>query len=120
MSKIRNALLVAAVAGATTAINNPATSATTGDKRIIAESVLKEIEPVVLNATNMEPWYQSRVTWGAILGGVAGMLAVFGQADLLPAELQGRIIEGIVAAAPLISMGVVLYGRYVAKKPIGG
>lgn len=69
MSKIRNALLFAAVAGATTAINNPATSATTSDKRIIAESVLKEIEPVVLNATNMEPWYQSRVTWGAILGG---------------------------------------------------
>lgn len=119
MSKIKNALLVAAVAGATAAVNNPATSATTGDRRIIAESVLKEIEPVVLNATNMEPWYQSRVTWGAILAGVAGVLGVLGYGDLLPAELQGRIVEGAVAAAPLISAGVVIYGRWAARRPIG-
>lgn len=80
-------------------------------------AVTKEMTSVIVNQTNQEPWYQSRVTWGAILAGVSGALAVFGYQ--LPAEVQGKILDGIIAAGPLVSMAVVLYGRWVAKKPIG-
>jgi hypothetical protein len=119
MSKVRNAIAGAVVAGVTSAVASPSTAAQAADRPIITNAVLQQLEPVIASATNNEPWYQSRVTWGAILGGVAGLLGVVGKADLLPAELQGRIIDGIIAAGPLIAMGVVLYGRWAAKKPIG-
>jgi hypothetical protein len=119
MADLQSAVASAVVAATSTAIANPATAAQPADKPIIAQTVIDAVTPIIANATNAEPWYQSRVTWGAILAGVAGILGIFGKADLLPAELQGRIIDGIVAAGPLIAMGVVLYGRYAAKKPIG-
>jgi hypothetical protein len=119
MSTLRNIVAAAVVTGVTSAVSNPETAAQQGDRPIITQEVMKRVEPIIASATNNEPWYQSRVTWGAILAGVAGVLGVFGKAELLPAELQGRIVDGIVAAGPLIAMGVVLYGRYVARKPIG-
>lgn len=87
--------------------------------RPIINAVTNAVVPSVLHATNAEPWYQSRVTWGAILAGAAAVLGIFGKADLLPAEMQGKIIDGVVAAGPLIGVGVVLYGRFIAKKPLG-
>lgn len=119
MSDLKNTVLAAVVAGVTSAVANPATAAKQADRPIITTEVLKQVEPLIASATNNEPWYQSRVTWGAILAGVAGVLGIFGYADLLPEELQGRIIDGVIAAAPLISMGVVLYGRHIAKRPLG-
>lgn len=119
MDTIKRAIAAAVVAGVTSGVASPDTKAVAADRPVITEAVLKQVAPIVAHATNSEPWYQSRVTWGAILAGVAGLLGVVGKADLLPAELQGQIIDGLIAAAPLISMGVVLYGRYVAKKPIG-
>lgn len=81
------------------------------------DAVVKEVAAVVVNQTNNEPWWQSRVTWGAIIAAIAGILGIFGYT--LPSELQGRILEGIIAAGPLISAAIVLYGRWVAQKPLG-
>lgn len=88
-----------------------------GDAAQITNDVTKEVAAVVVNQTNNEPWYQSRVTWGAILAALAGILGMFGYA--LPDDLQGKIVEGIVKAGPLIAAALTLYGRWVAKKPIG-
>lgn len=74
-----------------------------------------EAAKVIVNQTNNEPWFQSRVTLGS-LGGVLGAFTVIinmfasGQIDV-PA-LAG-------ALATLIGAGVTLYGRWVAKKPLG-
>lgn len=119
MADVRSEITAAVAKGVTTAVSSEATIASHADKPIITQAVVDAVAPIVANATNNEPWYQSRVTWGAILAGFAGILGVFGKADMLPAALQGQIVDGIVAAAPLIGMGIVLYGRYVAKKPIG-
>ncbi len=82
----------------------------------ITAAVAKEVNSIVVNATNNEPWFQSRVTLGAIVtlvGGVYQLVLDFTDgtmptADSLTAQL------GIIAGA-----AVVLYGRWVARKPIG-
>jgi hypothetical protein len=103
-------------------VKNVSPTATAGEvtvaaQRAIVPKVTEEVAQVIVNQTNQEPWYQSRVTWGAILAALAGILGIFGYA--LPEEMQGRIVDVIVAAGPLVSALIVLYGRWVAKKPLG-
>lgn len=108
-SKITNAVA--------SAVASPATAAKPEDVRPISASVIAAVVPAILSATNNEPWWQSRVTWGAILSLVASILAIFGVA--FPSELQGQVLTAIMAAVPLIGGLVTLYGRWAAKTPIG-
>lgn len=99
------------------AVANASTGMDQGDAAVVAQDVIKEVVPVVVNQANAEPWYQSRVTWGAILAALTGILGVFGYA--FPAEMQGKVIDALVAAGPIVSALIVLYGRWIAKKPLG-
>lgn len=96
---------------------SPSIDMTTAEASAMKPAIIKEMSSVITNQTNQEPWYQSRVTWGAILTAAAGLAGVFGYA--FPAEVQGKVIDAIIAAGPLIGAAVVLYGRYIGKKPLG-
>lgn len=117
MSNIDTAVRSAIVRGVVEAASSPLTATEGKDINIVTSKVLTEVAPIVAHVTNSEPWYQSRVTLGAILAASAGVLGVFGYA--FPSELQGKVIDLVVALAPVIGGGLALYGRWVAKKPIG-
>lgn len=104
------------------AVRLPTNDAPSGQAGQIAAQTLQQpavekLVAVVEHATNNEPWYQSRVTLGALLAAIAGVLGIFGWA--FPAEMQGKVIDLIIALAPLIGGALALYGRWAAKKPIG-
>ncbi|MDR6953772.1 hypothetical protein J2X65_003135 [Ancylobacter sp. 3268] len=112
------ASITPAIATAThQAIANTASGLGGADASVIATEVAKETAAVVINQTNNEPWYQSRVTLGAILAALAGILGLFGWA--FPAEVQGKVIDLIVALGPVIGAALALYGRWAARKPLG-
>lgn len=114
---IQDTVRDAIVKGAFAAAASPQTTTEGKDVSIITSKVLTEVAPIVAHATNSEPWWQSRVTWGALLAALAGVLGVLGYS--FPAEVQGKIIDLIIALLPLIGGLTALYGRWVAKKPIG-
>ncbi|UHS60628.1 hypothetical protein HRR99_03380 [Agrobacterium vaccinii] len=110
--------IISAIAqGVITGVNSPSTRATASDARTIIDAVERSTAPVVAHITNTEPWYQSRVTLGAILAAAAGLLGVFGYA--FPEDVQGKVVDLIVALAPVIGGILALHGRWVAKKPLG-
>lgn len=106
------------IAGAVVeAVKSPETNATMSDAKPIADAVAAEVVPVVINQTNQEPWYQSNVTLGALLIVVTRLLAHFGYA--IPQELHGPILDLIIAFGPYVGGAWVLFGRWVASKPLG-
>lgn len=107
----------AIVKGVAKAASDPDLSTDRSDVSAVTSKVFTEVAPIVAHVTNQEPWYQSRVTLGSILALVAGILSLFGYA--FPSELQGQIIDLVLAGAPLIGGALALYGRWVAKKPLG-
>lgn len=117
MADIQNVIRSAIVAGAAAAAASPSTNATPSDTREIAARVEREVAPVVAHATNSEPWYQSRVTLGSLLGIVAGIVGIFGYSFGI--EDQAKVVDLIIALAPVIGGALALYGRWAAKKPLG-
>lgn len=103
-----------ALVGAQAAKRSPGLDA--GDGAQIAADVIKEVAPVIVNKANAEPFYQSRVTIGAIMtliGGGYALLLDFTDGSLpTPDALTAQL--GVIAGAAL-----TLYGRWVAAKPLG-
>lgn len=92
----------------------PAVPTNTGE---LAARVTQEVAAVVVNQTNAEPWYQSRVTWGAIIAVLAGLAGIMGYT--FDAADQATLVNAIVGAASIVGGLIAWYGRWVAKKPIG-
>lgn len=115
--RIKETVRDAIMKGAFEAAKSPMTATQGSDVQVITSKVLTEVAPIVAHATNNEPWYASRVTWGALLAAVSGVLGILGYS--FPAEMQGKIIDLIIALLPIIGGLTALYGRWVAKKPIG-
>jgi hypothetical protein len=111
--KLENKIAAAVI----TAVGNPAVPADAAAAAPIINAVTNRIAPEIIAATNNEPWYRSRVTLGAILAAAAGVLGLFGYA--FPADVQGKVIELIIALGPVIGGAIALYGRWAARKPIG-
>lgn len=102
--------------GVNVAVNSPSTDATSKDKPVIAKAVTDALTPIILNATNNEPWYQSRVTLGALatlLGGSYNLVLQF--VNHTPPTTDSFIAQ----ATTLAGAAFVLYGRFIAKKPLG-
>lgn len=87
-----------------------------GDAAQIATDVTNEVAAVVVNQANLEPWYQSRVTLGALITLVSGTYALgldcFDGSPPSPDSLTAQL-GAIVGAA------TVLYGRWFARRPLG-
>lgn len=82
------------------------------DAPAVAEAVTQKLAPVIAHATNTEPWYQSRVTWGAILAAAAPIAVAFGfDISWINSETLAAIGAGVGAV-------VTIYGRWVARKPL--
>lgn len=101
--------------------NDMSPAAVAGAQPSITVAVAREVAPVIEHLTNNEPWYQSRVTLGALLTVIAAVAGIWGYS--FPAETQSKILDTVLALAPLIGplvgAAVVLWGRWVARKPIG-
>lgn len=93
------------------------------DSRDAAEAVTKAVvqqvarDPAIQHMTNTEPWYQSRVTWGALVAIASSVLGIAGIS--LSADDQVTIINLGVAMVSAIGGFVTLYGRWAARKPLG-
>lgn len=83
----------------------------------IAESVIKEVVPVVVNQTNQEPWYQSRTILLQYATLIIALLGIFGYT--IAPELRDQIIAAVLAVGALVNPLLTLYARIFAKKPLG-
>lgn len=80
--------------------------------------IVDAVTPIVANATNNEPWFQSRVTIGAIVSIAVPALGALGvSADVVDAD---QLTALLVALGSLIGGAITLYGRWKARKPLGG
>ncbi|MDO1582443.1 hypothetical protein [Rhizobium oryzicola] len=99
-----------------------AVSATVARDDVPAQSdavqpIVDAVAPLVAHTANAEPWYQSRVTIGAIVSVAIPLLGALGvSADVLNADQLTAIL---VAAGSLIGGLITLYGRWKAKTPLG-
>lgn len=87
------------------------------DAAQVTADVTREVAAVVVNQANLEPWYQSRVTLGAIVSIAVPALGALGvSADVLDAD---QLTALLMAAGGLAGGLVTLHGRWRAKKPLG-
>lgn len=106
-----NPLLVTAILKAVTTVNKARMTP------VQAEASAKDIvealknDPTVTNATNGEPWWQSRVAWGSVFAALGVLLppalGLFGVT--LTAD---RIVEIGGALITLAGAGYALWGRF--------
>lgn len=107
----------AVVSALNLAADSPSNSLQRKDVGKVAKIVIEQVAPSVLHANNQEPWYQSRVTWGAIIAVGASIAGIAGYSVGL--EDQAAIVNGAVAITSGIGGLIVWYGRWRARKPIG-
>jgi hypothetical protein len=85
------------------------------------EAVRKEVIPRIEHLTNNEPWYQSRVTLGAIAAIISGILALLWYN--IDEQAQSRFVELALTLGPIIlpvlGGSYALIGRWISRKPIG-
>lgn len=117
MSKVRKQIESQIAGAVIEAVKSPETAATMRDAKPIADAVAKEVVPVVVNSANLEPWYQSNVTMGALLLIAFRLLAHFGYA--IPQELHGPILDVVIAFGPYVAAGWIMAGRWLFSKPLG-
>lgn len=73
--------------------------------------------PEAIHDANAEPWYQSRVTWGAIIAAAVPALTAAGvTTDWLDPDEATSVLVAIGTAAGAI---LTIVGRWKAKRPIG-
>lgn len=89
----------------------------------VADIVAAKLAPAVLatpelqHLANEEPWYRSRVTWGAIISTAIPILGAVGIAtDWIDPDEAAALG---VALGTAIGGAVTLYGRWKARRPIG-
>lgn len=83
----------------------------------VANKIAAEVAPVIVNQANAEPWYQSRVILGSLVTVGVGLAGLFGM--VISPDDAALITSVAVSAGAVISGLFTLYGRLVAKKPLG-
>lgn len=100
-------------------VSKPSVPVSNGSEKAVAQAVTDKIAPIVVNATNSEPWYQSRVILGALVAIIGSALGAVGIA--LDEETRQQIIVIIPVVISTAGSLYALYGRIVGatKKPLG-
>lgn len=83
----------------------------------VAQAAAEAAAPVLVNKTNSEPWYQSRVTWGALVSIGTGLATLFGY-SIAPQDAELILVIGM-ASGTFMGGAITLWGRWAAKKPLG-
>ena len=95
---------------------NPNTPLTTAEAGPVAKAIADQVLPGLQHVTNTEPWYQSRVTWGAVVSIATGLLGAVGVAtDWIDAD---QAVSVGLALGTVVGGLVTLYGRWRARQPI--
>lgn len=117
-SRVEKAIETNIIEAVSTAVHSDETVAKPQDIKPISDAVTEEIMPMVVNATNQEPWYQSTIIMGTLVTlGIKG-LAQLGWA--IPPEYHGQILDFIIAVVPYLSgITVIMARKGFFKKPIG-
>ena len=98
-------------------------SAPKGRVRRAAAAVKQQVtrkvaaDPSMQHITNTEPWYQSRVTIGALISALALALGAAG-VSLAPEDRELLVAVGL-GLGGLVGPLTTLYGRWRARRPIG-
>lgn len=95
----------------------PGTPVDDYDAPLVAQKAAEAVAPLLVNQANAEPWYQSRVTWGALVSIGTGLATLAGFA-IGPDDVEQIMVIG-TAGGTLVGGLLTLYGRWKAKKPIG-
>jgi hypothetical protein len=85
--------------------------------RVKSDPRFQDVADHVAHATNAEPWYQSRVTWGAIVAGAASVASALGLT--LGPEERDLAVGVLASAGGLFGAVLTLYGRWIARRPLG-
>jgi hypothetical protein len=119
MSKLNPAV----VAGIADALRSAGVDPAVPLAKDAAPSVAKDLierlasDPAVVNATNSEPWYQSRVTLGAI----GALISTAGGVGVLVQQGVTDVNAYIGPVTAFVFAGIVLYGRLKGSlAPLGG
>ena len=98
-----------------TLITSPKTTVTVAEAPVVRQEIADAVSPMIAHLTNSEPFYRSRVSWGAcfaILGGVATIGTAVANGTFSP-EIHGPALMSILGGV------TTLYGRWKARTPIG-
>lgn len=121
VSRIAAAIGAAAQQEIARAIDDPAIPVRSDAAPVASSRIASQIEevvrPIVAHATNQEPFYRSRVFWGATLSLATPILALAGVS--IDPEQQEAIVTTVLLVPPVIGGLTALYGRFAAVRPIG-
>lgn len=100
------------------AVENKGNSLSRDDIPSVKTSLMNTISPVVVNATNQEPWYKSRVVIGTLISLLSVGARYAGiQFDYIDQETMTDLVLQLV---PVLGGFYALYGRLkTGLKPIG-
>ncbi|AWC21369.1 hypothetical protein CO731_00820 [Aminobacter sp. MSH1] len=85
-------------------------------REVVAESVRNELAAREQHSTNNEPAYQSRVAQGSVAS-ILGALALI--SELWTNGVPDAPTLYVGPATILVGAAWALYGRFIAKKPLG-
>jgi hypothetical protein len=93
-------------------VSNPLVKAEVAAVPDIIDALMPAINSI-MHSTNNEPWYQSKVTWGALI--TAGGLALTAAGVTVSATYEEILVSlAVTLSGPLVT----LWGRWRAKKPL--
>lgn len=84
-------------------------------KRNVAVEVERQLAPRIAHETNNEPWFRSRVTWGALASTLAGISTLIMVFTTSPLDFEQLYIALMAIGGGLTT----IWGRWAAKTPIG-
>ena len=109
MAKLNPAIAAAVEDAVSAAAANPGVPIAQANKLSITTALVDHLasDPVVLNETNSEPWYQSRVVLGSVAAIITSSFAIVAaaRAGISDGEVYAPLVMTIVGS------GFALYGR---------
>lgn len=118
MTDLKSAIRKVVVKGAVAAANNENIAIAESAVGPVSDIITSRVEPLIQHATNAEPWYQSRVTIGNYVTMASALIGPLIGRTFSPEE-QALMTALITGAGVVFGAGLSLYGRWVAKKPLG-
>lgn len=100
-------------------VAKPSVPVSSGAEHDVAKAVTEKVAPILVNARNAEPWYQSRVMLGAIVAIVSSLFGLVG--IVIDEDTRQQIVVLIPVIVSTAGAVYALYGRIVGatKKPLG-